>query len=250
MGTVISVLNVKGGVGKTTSTLNIAGQFAKFGHRVLLIDNDSQSNLSQIMNVESKYNLYDLYSNSKIKVEDCIVKYNDFISIIPNTIESAILESELHNKMTRETILKNKFANFNNDFDLIIIDNSPFLGICTTNALSMSSHYIEVIDNSTSALQGLNLVSNLVTSIKENGINNNIKLLGILRNNFDRKTSFSKQINEVVSEQYDDNLFTSIVYNSIKYKEAVADNKTIQEYNEKYAEPYENLYYEILSKLK
>ena len=133
---------------------------------------------------------------------------------------------------------------------MIIIDNSPFLGICTTNALSMSSHYIEVIDNSTSALQGLNLVSNLVNNIKENGLNNNIKLLGVLRNNFDRKTSFSKQISEVVSEQFEEDLFTSIVYNSIKYKEAVADNKTIQEYNSKYAEPYENLYYEILSKLK
>ena len=250
MDTIISIINVKGGVGKTTSTLNIAGQFAKFGHKVLLIDNDSQSNLSQILDVDHKYNLYDLYSNSKIKVEDCIVKYNDFISIIPNTIESAILESELHNKMTRETILKNKFSNFNNYFDLIIIDNSPFLGICTTNALSMSSHYIEVIDNSTSALQGLNLVSNLVNNIKENGLNNNIKLLGVLRNNFDRKTSFSKQISEVVSEQFEEDLFTSIVYNSIKYKEAVADNKTIQEYNSKYAEPYENLYYEILSKLK
>ena len=250
MDTIISLLNVKGGVGKTTSTLNIAGQFAKFGHKVLLIDNDSQSNLSQILNVESQYNLYDLYSNSKVKVEDCIVKYNDFISIIPNTIESSTLESELHNKMTRETILKNKFSNYNNDFDLILIDNSPFLGICTTNALAMSNYYIEVIDNSTSALQGLNLVANLVNDIKENGINNNIKSLGVLRSNFDRTTLFSKQISEVVSEQYKDKLFTSIIYNSIKYKEAVADNKTIQEYNEKYAEPYENLYYEILSKLK
>ena len=247
---VISTINVKGGVGKTTTTINLAGQFAQNNHKVLLVDNDSQSNLSQILNAESKYNLYDLYSNSKVNVTDCIVKYNDWIDIIPNTIESAVLESELHNKMTRETILKNKFENFKNTYDVIIIDNSPFLGLCTTNAMSMSDYYLEVIDNSTSALQGLNLVRNLVNNIKENGINSDIKLLGILRNNFDKKTLFSKQINEVISEEYKKDVFETIIYNSVKYKEATAMNQTIQEYNNKLSEPYKQLYYEIIKRMK
>jgi chromosome partitioning protein len=247
---VISIINVKGGVGKTTTTLNLAGQFAQNGHKVLLVDNDSQSNLSQILNVQSKYNLYDLYSNSKVNVEDCIVKYNDWIDIIPNTIESAVLESELHNKMTRETILKNKFENYLQNYDVILIDNSPFLGLCTTNAMSMSKYYLEVIDNSTSALQGLNLVRNLVNNIKENGVNDSIKLLGILRNNFDKKTLFSKQINEVISEEFKKDVFETVIYNSVKYKEATAMHTTIQDYNGKLAEPYKQLYYEIVKRLK
>jgi chromosome partitioning protein len=247
---IISVINVKGGTGKTTTTINLAGQFADNQHKVLLIDNDSQSNLSQILNVSNEYNLYDLYSNSKVKFEDCIVKYNDYIDVIPNTIESAVLENELHNKMTRETILKSKWNKFKNDYDVVLIDNSPFLGLCTTNSMTMSDYYLTVIDNSTSSLQGLNMVNKLVNDIKETGTNEHLKLLGILRNNFDKKTLFSRQLNEVVIDELKADVFETIIYNSVKYKEASAMNQTIQQYSNKYADPYKKLIYEMMKRMK
>lgn len=248
---VISFINVKGGVGKTMTCINIAGQMAEQGRKVLLIDNDSQGNLSQILNIQNKYTMYDLYDNPKVEVEDCIVKYNKYIDVIPNTIESAILERNLHNRMTRECILLNKFFNFNEDqYDFILIDNSPFLGLMTTNAMVMSHYYIEVIDNSGSALQGLNMVQILVDDMAKNALNIDLKLLGILRNRFEKRSVFGKQFREVTEEVLKDKLFDTIIYDSIKYKEATALGKTIQEHDKKSAKDFNKLYYEIMQKIE
>src|SRR3712207_2889335 len=145
MTTVISMINVKGGVGKTTSCINIAGELASEGHKVLLIDNDSQGNLTQILNTKSKYTIYDLYSNNNIQYEDCISKYNNNIDIISNTIESCILEKELHRQKYPEGILNTKWEKFkdNTKYDFVLIDNSPFLGVMVQNSLVMSDYYIE-----------------------------------------------------------------------------------------------------------
>jgi len=253
MAIVISIINVKGGVGKTTTAINLAGAISKQNHKVLLIDNDTQSNLTRWSGgaaaAAAAYNLYDLYSNSKVKFTDCIVNYSENIDVVPNTIDSALLESELYNKRFRESILKSKFMDFDQDYDYVIIDNSPFLGVCTTNALAMSDYFISVIDNSVFALDGLNFVQKLVTGIVEHDTNSNLKLLGILRNNYDKKTLFSKQMNNVIEGTFEADLFDTIVYNSVKYKEAVADNKTIQDYSPKHGEPYKRLYYELIGKI-
>ncbi len=250
MGKIITILNVKGGVGKTTTTINLAGAIAAQKHKVLIIDNDSQSNVTQILNVESEYTLYDLYTNSKVTFEDCISQYNNYIYMIPNVIESSMLESKLHNKMSRESILKNKYAKFANDFDFILIDNSPFLGITVQNSLVLSDYYMEIIDNSVSALQGLNMVKKITDEIKDSDLNDNLELLGILRNRFEKRTIFNKQFDEVVEEELKGSLLKTIIYDSVKYKEATALHKVIQDYSLIHSKAYRELYYEIISRIK
>ena len=245
---IISIVNIKGGVGKTITALNLAGEIEKYG-RVLLIDNDSQSSLTQILNIKSDYTLYDLYSNSKVNFEDCIVNVRNNLFIIPNTIESASLEYQLRNKNTRDIILKEKWEKYGEKFDFVIIDNSPFLGLFTRNSLAMSDYYIEVVDNSPSALQGLKMVTDLIKDIKETEVNTDIELLGILRNRFERRSSFGKQFNEVLTDSLNDDLFNTIIYDSIRYKEATIMCKTIQEYNPDYAIPYKNLLGEIIHRI-
>lgn len=251
MGDIITLINVKGGTGKTTTTINIAGAMAKLKRKVLILDNDSQSNVSQILDIKSEYNMYDLYTNPKVDFYDCITKYNDYIYVIGNTINSAILENELHSKSSRETLLFRKYQGFKdkNDFDYILIDNSPFLGITVQNSLAMSNYYLEVIDNSTSALQGLNMVDIVINQLKENGISKGLKLLGILRNRFKKRSLFNRQFDEVLQEELKDKLFNTIIYDSVKYKEAAALHKTIQAYNKAYSKPYSELYHEIIKRI-
>lgn len=245
---IISVFTVKGGTGKTTTAINLAGAFAEQGKKVLIIDNDPQSNVTQILNCENTFTMYDLYTNKKISIEDCITYYSENIDVVPNTIESAILDTELHSKLNRENILKNKLVSLKG-YDYVLIDNSPFLSVLVQNSLVVSDYYITVIDNSTSSLQALNMVFKAVNDIKENMLNDKIQLLGILRNRFDKRTIFTKQLSEIVEENYKDQVFETIIRDTVKYKEAVAFNKTIQEYNNEYAKPYGSLYKEIIQRI-
>lgn len=248
---VISIINIKGGVGKTQSCVNLAGAFALMKKKVLLIDNDPQSNLTQILDVDaSGYNMYDLYTNSKVGIDDCIVSYNKYIDVIPNTITSSILEKHLNNRMFGETVLKNKLSDdIKKKYDIILIDNSPFLGMLSTNALCSCDYYLEVIDNSVMSLQGLNMVHTLIKDIKDNALNLNLKLLGILRSRFEKRTVFSREFGEVLEGAYDNELFNTIIFDSVKYKEATANNLLIQDHNTKFAKPYDDLAKEILNRI-
>lgn len=247
---VISLLNIKGGVGKTMACINIAGEMSRLGLKVIIIDNDPQSNASQRLDIRSQYTMYDLYSNPKITFEDCIVNVRENVYIVPNSIESAMLEIELQNRNTRELILRNKLKNSNIDFDYILIDNSPYLGLCVKNSLAISDYYLEVIDNDVSALQGLNMVKRVVKEMIEDCVVDDLKLLGIFRNKFDKRSNFSKDFNDVVQFNFKNDLFESIAYESVKYKEAAAYNKFIQEYSEEHSKPYKLLVDEMLRRMK
>jgi chromosome partitioning protein len=149
----------------------------------------------------------------------------------------------------KERILEKKFSLFKNDFDFVIIDNSPFLGLLVQNSLVMSDYYLPIIDNSPSALQGLNMVNRVIRNLNDIGLARNIKLLGILRNRFEKRSIFSRQFTEVVEEELKDNLLKTVIYDSVKYKEASALHTTIQRYSKKHSCVYKDLYYELINKI-
>jgi chromosome partitioning protein len=242
----ISLINIKGGVGKTMTTLNLAGELCKRG-KVLLIDNDNQASLTQIINLDYDLTMLDLYTNKKVSFDDCIVEFKPNISMICNSIDSAILERQLYGRTSRETVLKHKFENMEREFDFVLIDNSPFLGSCVDNSLVMSDYYIEVIDDSPSALKGLKQVKNVVGEISDSGLNE-VKLLGILRNGYEKLSNYGKQFNNVLTDVLTSELFDTVVYRSVKYKEATAKHKLIQDYSNEHAEPYIRLVDEILQR--
>lgn len=247
---ITSFVNVKGGVGKTTSAINVGGELIRRGYRVLFIDNDSQSSLSQIMKKEDEeFTMYELYSIPRVGFDDCISKISENLYIIPNKIQSAILETELNNRMSREVVLRNKLDTLTEKFDWVLIDNSPFLGLCVQNSLAISDNIIEVIDNSPSALQGLRMVKKLVLEMEDNLVFKDLKLLGVLRNRFDKVTRFSKQISEVLEDNLGENLFDTIIYDSVKYKESVTMNRVIQEYSKSHSKPYKKLVDEMIDRI-
>jgi len=185
--------------------------------------------------------MYDLLSISSVEIEDCIVKYADNLDVITNTSEIFVLEGKLRRKRNYETILKIKFDKYNNknEYDYIIIDNSSSISsACVINAMEISNYYILITNESIS--KGFNTAIDLFSEKK---------LLGILRNNFDIRTNFSEKVSQVLEEYFQKNLFETIIGTHIKYLEAEAQNKTIQNYDSKLAEPYNLLYDEITERI-
>ena len=242
---VISIANIKGGTGKTTTAINLAGEIAQRGHKVCLLDNDPQSNTTSTFSIEPEMTLYDMYTNKKVGFEECLVKIRDNVFVIPNKIRSAKLESEINSRVNREHILLNKLDTLKTTFDFIIIDNTPFDSIVLKNALAMSDYYISVVDNCNDALIGLEILEETISELKDDRVNTKIKCLGILRNKFDKTTTFSKQFSEVMMENYSNILFNSIVFDSVKYKESRSFGKFIQEYSKEHSEVYKTLMDEI-----
>ena len=133
---IVSITNIKVGVGKTLTTINLAGQLAKEGKKVLIIDNDPQSNVTQILNIkEADMTLYDVYADKKVGFGDCIYEVEENLYVVPNRIGSAKLEMDLASRMNRESILKNKLQTLPGVFDYFFVDISTFLGMLTQTYL-------------------------------------------------------------------------------------------------------------------
>lgn len=249
MSKIIAIANHKGGVGKTTSTASIGVALSKKGKRVLLIDLDAQANLTGLFltdeQAENLTSVYDTLTNGA-KLTQHEVKPNLFLT--PSSLILARAEMEISGMMARERILSKAIAPIAADYDYILMDCPPSLGIVTTNALFAADEvYIPLLSEALS-LKGISTLEDIIEQVKE--INGKLKIGGVILNRFDGRKNLNKQVEAGVRARYGERVFSTMIRDNISVAEAPLHTEDIFTYAPKSfgAMDYEALAEEIISR--
>jgi chromosome partitioning protein len=251
MGRVISVSNQKGGVGKTTTTINIAAFLAEKGKKILIIDIDPQGNAGYGLGInteEIETTIYEVLIN-QIPIEEAIFKTEiENLYIIPANIHLSGAQVELLNFEKREFILKEMLKKARKDFDFIFIDCPPSLGILTVNSLVAADSVLIPLQCEYYALEGLNQLLRVIAMVQEN-LNKELLIEGVVLTMFDSRTNLSQQIVSDVREYFKEKVFKTIVPRNVKLSEAPSFGKPINLYERNCVgcESYEKLSIEVLA---
>ena len=234
MGKIISVANQKGGVGKTTTTVNLGTILARKGKKVLLIDADPQGNATSGLGVEKEveFSTYDALINEtemQDTIQDTMIKN---LKICPSNINLAGAEVELVSMMSREQRLKEKLDGIKNKFDFILIDCPPSLGLITLNAFTASDSVLIPVQCEYYALEGLGQLLNTINLVKKH-LNKNLQIEGALLTMYDIRTNLSNQVVKEVKRYFDNKVYKSVIPRNVRLSEAPSYGMPITEYDPK-----------------
>ena len=249
MGKIISVANQKGGVGKTTTTINLSTLLAKKGKKVLLIDADPQGNATSGVGAEKDIELstYDvLVGETEIEetLEDTMI---EGLKVCPSNINLAGAEVELVSMMSREQRLKEKLESVKEEFDYILIDCPPSLGLITLNAFTASDSVLIPVQCEYYALEGLGQLINTINLVKKH-LNKGIEVEGALLTMYDARTNLSNQVVKEVKKYFNDKVYKTVIPRNVRLSEAPSYGMPITEYDprSKGARSYEKFTREFL----
>ena len=229
---VICITNQKGGVGKTTTTINLGTILAKRGKKVLLIDADPQGNATSGLGVEKKVELstYDILigeTTMEEAIQDTKIKN---LKICPSNINLAGAEVELVSMMSREQRLKEKLEEIKNKFDYILIDCPPSLGLITLNSFTASDSVLIPVQCEYYALEGLGQLINTINLVKKH-LNKNIQIEGALLTMYDIRTNLSNQVVKEVKKYFDNKVYKTVIPRNVRLSEAPSYGMPITEYD-------------------
>ncbi|HOE04404.1 MAG TPA: AAA family ATPase [Bacteroidales bacterium] len=252
MGKIIAIANQKGGVGKTTTAINLAASLAVLEKKVLLVDADPQANATSGLGFDIKTIRVGLYE-TMIKEEDpsYVILHSEIkgLDLLPSTIDLVGAEIEMIEMPNREKVMKFMLDKIAGNYDYILIDCSPSLGLIVVNALTAADAVIIPVQCEYFALEGLGKLLNTIRIVQDH-LNNKLDIEGFLITMFDARLRLSHQIYEEVQKHFQEMVFETVIYRNVKLGEAPSFGQSIIDYdvNSKGAENYLDLARELLQK--
>lgn len=238
----------KGGVGKTTSTINLGAALAEQGHKILLIDMDPQEALSAVAGIDMmkiSKTIYDVLRDPKFELSNAIIKTEHNFDLVAATIDLAAAEMGLANEPARDLLLREKLSEVEG-YTRILIDCPPSLGFLTLNALAAASRIIIPVQTQFLALRGMQILMETINKVKLR-INKKMKIVGVLPTMFDSRTVHSKEALEELKETYKELVFETLIPQTVKISDSTVSGKPLVYFNSNStaAKAYRNLALEV-----
>ena len=231
--TIIAMINQKGGVGKTTTTINLGAALAETGRKVLLVDFDPQGSASVGLGVNPhtlELSIYNLLLGRDVDIDDVILETNvDGLDLLPANIDLSAAEPQLVSEVAREHKMRRVLKPVRDRYDVIIIDCAPSLGLLTVNALTAADQVIIPLECEFFALRGVALLTDTIAKVTER-INPDLEVLGIVGTMYDGRTLHSREVLERAVEAFGDKVFHTVIKRTVKFPETTVAGEPITTY--------------------